>query len=149
MIAADDAVVGRVAGMQDEAAGRLGHQRLDQRGVEAHAAAAILEHRAALAQDLARLGQQEVDADVAQDLERRLVDRLDLVGRQDLDRPVEQPDWLARQLDDPARPMVAGALSRRGSSPGSHGSVPAPQADVLKRSSAATSWARMPGSIAE
>ena len=66
VVAADVRVVGRVAGLQLELAGRLGHLLEDELGVEADAVL-VLHDLAGAAQELDRLGQQELDPELGHD----------------------------------------------------------------------------------
>ena len=80
----------------------LRRRRLDQLGdhlrVEADPLRIGLDGRAGGAQDLARVGVEEVHPDLGQDAQRADVDRLELVGRQELGRAVAQARLGPRRL---------------------------------------------------
>ena len=87
-----------VAGVERE----LRRRRLDQLGdhlrVEADPLRIGLDGRPGGAQDLARVGVEEVHPDLGQDAQRADVDRLELVGRQELGRAVAQARLGPRRL---------------------------------------------------
>ena len=66
VVAADVQVVGRVAGLQLELPGRLGHLLEDELGVEADPVL-LLDDLARVTEQLDRLGQQELDAQLGDD----------------------------------------------------------------------------------
>src|SRR5437764_1151321 len=84
--------------MEGEATGSRADQLLDHMAIEAHALA--LDLGARLAQEIPRIRQHEIHADLFEHLERGLVNRLDFVSRDDFHRR-ETPDRAAaRQLGD-------------------------------------------------
>ena len=86
-------VVLGIPGMQGEGRGRGQDQLGDHRRVEPDTQRAFLGLGAGPPQDLARVGIEEVHADLGQHAQGAEVDRLQLVGRDDLRRPVAHP-WL-------------------------------------------------------
>ena len=87
-----------VAGMERELRRRGLDQLGDHRGVEAHPLRIGLDGRPGGAQDLARVGVEEVHPDLGQDAQRAGMDRLELVGRQQLGRAVAQARLGPRRL---------------------------------------------------
>ena len=83
-VSADFDVAFGIAGMQRETGRQAGYQVFDQARLETHSRALALDCGAGLAPHLASLGQQEIDADLLQHLQRGGVNGLDLVGRKDL-----------------------------------------------------------------
>ena len=92
-----------VAGVKPERRRGLRDELLDVGRVEPHAARLAVDRRAGRGQQVDGPVAEELDADLGQDPERRAVERLDLVGGEDLDRAVGVPDGPPRQLGDPAR----------------------------------------------
>ena len=98
-VAAQLDVVRRVPGVERE----LRRRRLDQLGDHRPGRTAPAASRARRSgpgrtQDLARVGVEEVHADLGQDAQRADVDRLQLVGRQELGRAVAHPRLGPRRL---------------------------------------------------
>ena len=86
-------------------------------GIEPDAAAGAVDRRAGAGEGVERPVAEHLDPDLGQDPQRRRVDRLDLVGRQDLDRAerVDQPPprelWQTRR--GAARAAAAGRRAAR------------------------------------
>ncbi len=115
VVAAQGHVALRVAGVQPELGGCLRYELLDQAVIEPDRAAAPVDLGAGRREQVDRLVAEHLEADLAQDPERRPVDRLDLVRAEDLDRAKRVDDRAPGQLGDPAgnpaRP-AARAISR-------------------------------------
>ena len=100
--AADLEVAGRVAGVHGEL-GPAPWPRHPGPARGRRAPAARRPRAPAALIDVARLGQQHVHPDLFQDGQRRLVDALELVGRDQVDRRQQVARLLERQLGDVAR----------------------------------------------
>ncbi len=100
-------VVGGVPGVERELRRRGLDQLGDHLGIEAHALRIGGDGRAGRAQDLARVGVEEVHPDLGQDAQRAGVDRLELVGGQELGRAVAHPRLGPRRLLRRGVPGVA------------------------------------------
>ena len=87
-VLADPDVALGIARVQREGGGRGPDPLLDEGRIEAHPRARRVDLGAGLLQDRPRFGQEEVDPDLRQHAERGGVDRLDLIGREDLERRV-------------------------------------------------------------
>ena len=92
-VAADQQVPRRVPGMERERRRRGRDDRRDHRPIEPNALAAGLDACAGGGQQRPGIGVQEVHADLLEDAQGRLVDRLQLIGRDGLGRRVAHP-WL-------------------------------------------------------
>jgi hypothetical protein len=117
VVGADGQVARRVARVQGEAGRGITQRRLDQAAVEAHSLGARFDAGARLFEDVARFGVQEVHADLFEDLHRGVVDRLDLVLGEHLDRPVGIAQHAPGKLHErgsvaPLSTSPAGAVSR-------------------------------------
>ena len=99
---ADLDVLLRIAGAQFERRRRHGDALHDHGAVEAHPHLAFVDIGARRAIELARLRLQHAHADLLEDGQAHLVDRLHLVGRQDLDRRIGPRQLLPRPLFDAA-----------------------------------------------
>ena len=77
--------MGRIAGMEREAARRLGDMLQHQPAVETHAAVGAIDRRAMGGQDVERLGVQDLETEILQDAHRGIVDALELLGLDDFD----------------------------------------------------------------
>ena len=84
-IAADRDVALGIAGVQGEFFGCGADPLLHESGVEAYPRPVRIDVRASLPQDVPRLRQQEIDPDLGQHAQRGVVDRLDLIRREDLE----------------------------------------------------------------
>ena len=100
----------RVAGVEPE--GRRGErdELLDLAGIEADVATGPVDGGAAALEQVEGAVAEDLDADLGEDPERGSMERLDLVGREDLDRPVRVADRAPRELGDAAgRPAYSTA----------------------------------------
>jgi hypothetical protein len=95
-----------VPGMERERRGRRADPLGDHGRVETDALAAVFRLGTRRTQDLAGLYVEEVHPDLGEHAERRVMDRLELVGRQDLDRPVPEPRLGPRPLLGQRAPCV-------------------------------------------
>ena len=111
-VAAELDVTLGVPGMERERSGR----RLDRLGdhlrVEPNALRVGVGMRSCRLEHLAGIGIEEVHADLGQDAQRRDVDRLELVGGDDLGRRVAHPRLRPRPLLGQQVALVAGPTSR-------------------------------------
>ena len=82
---------------------RVGDQRLDLVGIEPDTAVRPIDGRAGAGERVEGPVAEHLDADLGQDPERGAVDRLDVVGRQDLDRPERVGQAPPRELGEPGR----------------------------------------------
>ncbi len=94
-------IVRRIAGVEHEARRRRPKRALDQLAGKGHPAVAHL--GTGRLQAVAGLRQHHLHADLAQHLERGLVDALDLVGRQQIERRERQRRPPLRALGNAAR----------------------------------------------
>jgi len=97
-VAADPQVPRRVPGMERERRRRSRDDRQDHRPIEPYALAADLDACAGGGQQRPGIGVQEVHADLLEDAQGRLVDRLQLIGRDGLGRCVAHPRLGPRSL---------------------------------------------------
>ena len=97
-VAAHDQVVGRVRGVEGEGRRRGLDPLLDHRGVETDPLRTDLGARAGRLQQIAGALVEEIHSDLLENTQRRDVDRLELVDRQDLGRPIRDPRLLPRPL---------------------------------------------------
>ena len=103
VVAAEADVPFRIARVELEFAGRQRDELLDAVRVEADAARRVVDVRAVGAEQVDRPVAEHLDADLAEDPERRPMDRLDLVRAQDLDRAVRVAQRPPRSLADAGR----------------------------------------------
>ena len=107
-VATELQVVGRVPGVERERR-RRGLDRLgDHVRIEPDALRVRRRLRAGRLQHFPRVGVEEVHAELGQDTQRRLVDRLDLVGRHNLGRAVAHARLCPRPLHRHAAALVTG-----------------------------------------
>ena len=104
-------VAKRVAGMEGELGRRPGDERLDEAVVEADAAGRPIDGGTGPGKHVDGAGAEDLDPDLAEDPERRPVDRLDLVRAQDLDRRERVLDRSPGQLAEPRRRSAAAAMA--------------------------------------
>jgi hypothetical protein len=86
--AADGNAALRVAGRQGEGGRRLGHHLRNEAPVEPHDLGLEIHRGARPLQKLQRARAQEFNPELFQDLQRRVVNRLDLIGAEELERRV-------------------------------------------------------------
>ena len=108
--AAEDDVPLRVPRVERELAGRGRDQRLDVGRVQAHLPGASVHHRAGSGERVQGSVAQDLHADLGQDPQRREVDRLDLVVRQDPERLERIDEAAPRQLLDARRGPARAAM---------------------------------------
>ena len=108
--------MGGIAGVEREAARRLGDMLQHQPAVEAHAAVGAIDRRAMGGQDIERLGVQDLEAEILQDPHRGVVDALELLGLDDLDGGEGIGDLAPGRLRHAGHgmPCRLGCLMRRG-----------------------------------
>ncbi len=97
--------------MEGELGRRLGDERLDEAVVEADPPGRPIDAGACPGEDVDRPGAEDLDPDLAEDPERRPVDRLDLVCAQDLDRRERVLDHTPGQPAEPRRRTAAAAMT--------------------------------------
>ncbi len=110
-VAAELQVVGGVPGVQRERRGRCLDRLGDHVGIEPDALCIGRGLGTSRPQRLARVRVEEVHPELGQDAQRRVVDRLDLVGGQDLGRPVAHPRLRPRPLHREAAALVTRAAT--------------------------------------
>ena len=79
------------------------HERLDLRGIEADHPCRPIDLRSGPGERVERPVAEDLHPDLREDAQRRDVDRLDLVRRQDLDRAIRVDQAPPRELADPGR----------------------------------------------
>ena len=94
-----------VPGVQPELARGRRHQRLDLRGIEADHPCRPIHLRSGPRQRVERPVAKDLHPDLREDAQRRDVDRLDLVGREDLDRAI--------RVDQPPPRAAGGSRAQR------------------------------------
>ncbi len=99
-VVAEDEVVGGIAGMNPELRRRRGQRALDQAPIHPHPLPGWLDLGPRGAEDVPGFRQEDVEPDLLEDGERRLVDGLDLVRRDDQGWRLAVADGLPRQLGD-------------------------------------------------
>jgi len=106
-------IVRRVARVQRERRRRLGDALGDERAIEAHGAARAIDVGPGRREAIERLEPQELDTDALEDRERCVVDALDLLGVEHLDRAIavakRTPRTLANAAGRARVPPAAGA----------------------------------------
>ena len=117
--AAEDDVALGVPGVELEGGWCAGDERLDLVGIEPDTAVGSIDGRPGAPEGIERPVAEHLDADLGQDPKRGAMDRLDVVGRQDLDRSERVGQAAPRKLGEPgcraARP-AARAVVRAGRS---------------------------------
>ena len=96
--------------MEDEFLGREANARFDEGRIETHAPRGRIDVGAGVSEDRARLIVQEVDADLLQDRKRGLMDRIELVLRDEVQRR-ERRLRLAGRLRGPGTAAALGRAS--------------------------------------
>ena len=105
----------RIAGVEVELGGGTRDECLELGRVEPDASVVPIDHRARRLEGVERPIAEDFHADLGQDPERRMVDRLDLIAGQDLDRTErvdQRAPWQARQAG--CRSAWAAARAVRG-----------------------------------
>ena len=110
--AAEDHVALRVPSVQLELGRRGRDQIRDLRRIQPDGARRPIHRRTSTGQRFQRPVPQHLHPDLGQDPQRRAVDRLDLVRRQDLDRSIRVHKPSPRELADPRRPAPRPAVDR-------------------------------------
>ena len=101
--------------MEDELGRRQRDERLDEPVVEPDVAPLAIDDRPRALECVERPLAEDLDPDLAQDPQRGQVDRLDLVGAQDLDRAERVDDRPPGEQGQPGRrPSTASAHPLRG-----------------------------------
>ena len=117
MVAADREMVGRVGGVQRELAGCGGDDRGDHLGIEAHHLV-VVQRGAGAGEQRSRLGVEDLHPDLAQDSQRGLMDRLDLIGGRQLGRSVQEARLGERALFGERRALArVGAITTASTTP--------------------------------
>ena len=101
--AAEEHVALGVPGVQPELARGRRHQRLHLRRIEADHPRRPIHLRSGPRERVERPVAEDLHPDLGEDAQRRHVDRLDLVRRQDLDRAIRVDQAPPRELADPGR----------------------------------------------